>query len=55
MTQNWDEVSFVISSNYRVAVLQRLAVGPATPSQIADDAEISISHVFDRNCEETYR
>lgn len=45
MTSNWDEVSFVISSNYRVAVLKRLAVGPATPSQIADDAEISISHV----------
>ncbi len=45
MTQDWDEVSFVISSNYRVAVLQRLAEGPATPSQVAEDADISISHV----------
>jgi DNA-binding MarR family transcriptional regulator len=45
MTSDWDEVSFVISSTYRVAVLERLAIGPATPSQIANDAEISISHV----------
>jgi DNA-binding MarR family transcriptional regulator len=45
MTPDWDEVSFIISSTYRVAVLERLAIGPATPSQIANDAEISISHV----------
>ena len=45
MTPDWDQVSFVISSTHRIAVLQRLATGPATPSQIADDTGISISHV----------
>jgi DNA-binding transcriptional ArsR family regulator len=51
MTENetedneWDEASFVISSTYRETVLERLASGPATPSQIATDAEISIAHV----------
>lgn len=45
MSPDWDDVSFVISSRYRTAVLQRLAVGPATPSQIAADADVGISHV----------
>jgi hypothetical protein len=42
MTEVWDEIGFVISSRYRVAVLERLAEGPATPSQIATDSELSI-------------
>ncbi|MDT3435756.1 winged helix-turn-helix domain-containing protein [Haloarcula sp. 1CSR25-25] len=41
----WDEVSYVISSRYRVETLRRLAEGPATPSLIADDREMSIAHV----------
>lgn len=41
----WDEVSYVISSRYRVATLQRLAEGPATPSLIADEQELNITHV----------
>jgi DNA-binding MarR family transcriptional regulator len=45
MSDDWDEVSFVISSRYRIAVVQRLATGPATPSQIATDADVGISHV----------
>lgn len=45
MTSHWDAVSDVVSSKYRVAVLERLAIGPATPSQIASDVEIPISHV----------
>ena len=45
MSPDWDDVSFVISSRYRTAVLKRLAVGPATPSQIATDADVGISHV----------
>ncbi|MGM0448927.1 MAG: helix-turn-helix domain-containing protein [Methanobacteriota archaeon] len=45
MTDNWDEVSYVISSSYRVAVLQRLADSPATPSSIATDTERPITHV----------
>lgn len=42
---DWDEISYVISSSYRVAVLQRLSEGPSTPSQVASETGISISHV----------
>lgn len=45
MAPNWDEVSFVVASTYRTNVLKRLMNGPATPSMIADDAEIALSHV----------
>lgn len=45
MSTDWDEIGFVISSRYRVIALKRLAVGPATPSQIAEDAEVGIAHV----------
>lgn len=45
MASHWDEVSFVIASTYRTAILHRLMRGPATPSMIAADAEITISHV----------
>jgi DNA-binding MarR family transcriptional regulator len=45
MTDKWDDISFVISSSYRVAVLQQLASGPATPSQIAKNTGYTISHV----------
>jgi DNA-binding MarR family transcriptional regulator len=41
----WDDASFVISSTYREDVLTRLAASPATPSQIAADKGIDISHV----------
>ena len=44
-SNDWDEISFVIRSQYRVAVLERLMSGPATPSTIASEADISISHV----------
>ena len=29
---HWDQVSFVIRSQYRLTVLEQLAGGPATPS-----------------------
>lgn len=45
MTEEWDEIGFVISSRYRVAVLRRLADGPATPSQLASDSGLAIAHV----------
>ncbi|XVH33568.1 ArsR family transcriptional regulator (plasmid) [Haloferacaceae archaeon DSL9] len=45
MNEDWDEIGFVISSQYRVAVLRRLADGPATPSRIAEDSGIGITHV----------
>jgi DNA-binding transcriptional ArsR family regulator len=41
----WDEIGFIISSDYRVTALKRLADGPATPSQIASEADIGIAHV----------
>jgi DNA-binding transcriptional ArsR family regulator len=40
-----DPVSFVISSSYRVAVLDRLADGPATSTHIASDTEVRIPYV----------
>lgn len=45
MDDNWDEVSYVISSSYRVVVLQRLADSPATPSRMAKDTDRPITHV----------
>ncbi|MBV0925907.1 winged helix-turn-helix domain-containing protein [Halomicroarcula limicola] len=42
---NWDDVSFVISSRYRVETLRRLSEGPATPSLITDETGQSIAHV----------
>ena len=45
MTEDWDDISFVISSRYRIVALRRLSVGPATPSQIAQDADVGIAHV----------
>jgi len=41
----WDDVSYVISSRYRIATLRRLSQGPATPSLIADETDLSIAHV----------
>lgn len=45
MTGEWDEIGFVISSRYRIAVLKRLADGPATPSQLASDSGLAIAHI----------
>ena len=45
MNTLWDNVGFVVSSQYRVAVLRRLSDGAATPSQIAADTGYQISHV----------
>ncbi|MBX0297453.1 winged helix-turn-helix domain-containing protein [Haloarcula nitratireducens] len=41
----WDDVSFAISSRYRVNTLRRLAKGPATPSLIAEETDRSIAHI----------
>lgn len=45
MSDDWDEVSYVIASSYRVQTLQRLADSPATPSRIATDTERPTTHV----------
>ena len=41
----WDSISYIISSRYRIAVLDRLASGPATPSLIADHADDHMAHI----------
>lgn len=45
MTTDWDVIGYVISSDHRVIVLGRLQEGPATPTRIAEDVELSVSHV----------
>lgn len=45
MTPDWDVVGYVISSDHRTKVLGRLAEGPATPTQIATDVDLSVTHV----------
>jgi DNA-binding HxlR family transcriptional regulator len=44
-TDRWDTVSFVISSRYRLLVVDHLAEAPATPSQIDADDHVLIEHV----------
>lgn len=41
----WDDISYVISSQYRWTVLGQLAAGPATPSQLAVDTGHAIANV----------
>lgn len=45
MNENWDDIGFVISSEYRTAVLERLAESPSTPSQIASDCDVAVTHI----------
>lgn len=45
MEDSWDDIGYVISSQYRVEVLKYLVTGPATPSKIASEVGISITHV----------
>lgn len=45
MSDEWNDIGFVISSNYRVTVLRRLDEGPATPSQIAGEWDVAITHI----------
>jgi DNA-binding transcriptional ArsR family regulator len=44
-SDKWDEISYVISSQYRIETLKRLSEGPATPSLIATDQEMDIAHI----------
>ena len=44
-TVHWNAVSFVISSNYRVLVLDHLAEKPEIPSQISSNEYILIEHI----------
>lgn len=42
---DWDAIGYVISSKYRVAVLRNLSSGPATPTTIADESGLGITHI----------
>ena len=48
VASEWDDVSYVISSRYRIATLKRLSDSPATPSRIAEDTDLSVAHEADR-------
>lgn len=45
MSPEWEAIGYVVSSRYRVEVLERLTDSPAPPSTIADDTDCDISHV----------
>ena len=45
VADEWDVISFVIRSRYRVNTLDRLSDDPATPSRIASDQGVLITHV----------
>ncbi|UIO98923.1 helix-turn-helix domain-containing protein [Halobaculum sp. CBA1158] len=42
---DWNTIGSVMASDHRVAVLDRLTNGPATPTTIAEDTGLSVSHV----------
>jgi len=44
MANQWDEVGFVLGSKYRLTVLEQLYESPATPSTMASQAGINLSH-----------
>jgi DNA-binding transcriptional ArsR family regulator len=44
-TTQWSAVNFVRRSSYREAVLHRLAASPATPTTIATDTDLRLTHV----------
>lgn len=59
MTDDWNLIGFVISSQYRKLVIDELSDGPSTPSKLAertDSSMASISHALselgDRDCVE---
>ncbi|WP_336023505.1 winged helix-turn-helix domain-containing protein [Halobellus salinisoli] len=45
MSSQWDAIGFIISSKYRLAVLNVLQDGPATTTEIANAESLSPSHV----------
>lgn len=43
--EEWNQIGFIISSKYRIAVFRQLVDGPATPTSIAADADLPITHI----------
>lgn len=44
-TEDWDQIGFIISSKYRMAVLGQLIENPSTPSSIASGTGLPITHI----------
>lgn len=42
---DWDEVSYIIRSDYRAKILQFLDKKKSTPTQLSEELDISSSHV----------
>ena len=42
---SWDDIGYVMSSQYRVEVMNHLSEGAKTPSAIAESTDIPIAHV----------
>lgn len=41
----WNQIGFIISSKYRIAVFRQLVDGPSTPTSVAADADLPITHI----------
>lgn len=41
----WDTIGYIISSQHRTSVLDRLNESPATPTQIGEDTSLDVTHV----------
>jgi len=42
---NWDKIGFVVASKYRIAALRQVSEKPCTPTTIARNEDMQISHV----------
>ncbi len=42
---NWNDISYVVRSKYRLKILYVLKDGPLTPSSISDKTDVARSHV----------
>lgn len=42
---DWDAVGYVIASKYRIAVVETLASNPETPTAIAEETDLGITHI----------
>ncbi|QLD91234.1 winged helix-turn-helix transcriptional regulator [Natronomonas salina] len=45
MTDEWNNIGFIVSSRYRKIVIRELHENPSTPSQIAERADVSIANI----------
>jgi DNA-binding MarR family transcriptional regulator len=43
--EEWDQIGYIISSKYRLAVFEQLVEAPATPSSIASRSDLRTTHI----------